>query len=150
MLDYTFFTYHTAEADRPVRVERLGDSTRIAVPHQSRFDWRLYIMWGGFYLATWARWKLGGRPPRVEVVVDERRVRFTLRSFIDDTPKRLSVRRRPSLVLRANAFEPGLYIDAPGQRRETILEELPDSLIDRLVAELDAALERHPVAAEQL
>ena len=41
MLDYTFFTYHTAEADRPVRVERLGDSTRITVPHQSRFDWRL-------------------------------------------------------------------------------------------------------------
>ena len=140
-----FFNYQSSDADRAVEVARSADQTRVVIPQSLKFDWQLSLAWGDVYLLKWLwwRWK-GSRPARTEVVVDGQKVRFTLHSVIADVPQHFTLKRRPSLSFRANKYEPGLFIDAPGDRCETVLEDLPPPLVNRLVDELSAALDRHP------
>lgn len=99
---------------------------------------------GSIYLFSFVRNVLKrSRPARASFDIESDKVEITLHDPDSDTASTIDLHRRSAVEIRANRFEPGLYIDAPGQLCETILEDLPEPLIDWLGMELKAALNRH-------
>ena len=137
--------YESPLTNRGVAVEHDALSTRITIPQKTTFDVLRFFGIGTLYLVAYLRNVLKkSRPPRVAVRVTAGEVDFSLHGPEDDTATRIKLRRTPGLELRPNRYQPGLYIDAPGVVRRTILVDLPDGVMKWLCRELNAALERHP------
>ena len=139
--------YETASARRGVTVEDDGQRATITIAQRAVFDVSKFLGMGSFYLLVYLRARFKRvRPPRAEFEVTARSVIITMHEPEDDTVSKITLRRTPDLELRPNRYESGLYIEAPGQSRTTILADLSEPLICWLAAELAAAFERHPAA----
>jgi hypothetical protein len=144
-------SYEPSAAGRPVVVERSDDTTRITVHMQG-----LYVPmpeWVGqldqLALVVAPLWWVGTllvrtilrlpAPPRAVFEIGSDRVKLTLRDHAGgvqsfDFPRRNVVEARP------NRFEPGLWLNVTGHVKETFLADLPPETMERLAAELQAAL----------
>lgn len=130
-------------------VDRGEAGDEIRVEKGRGIDWRLLLRrdWLFVMVARWIQRMKGERLPLISAIVDGRQIYIVDRTDAYEHAIDFRIRRTASVQVRANRYESGLYIDAPGQAKMTILESQPKQLIDWLAKELNAAMERHPSGA---
>jgi hypothetical protein len=137
---------------RPVLVEHEGSVTRIIVPMRGPYipipRWISNMdvislaavpIWSIVILIVRSILRLP-RPPRALFEISEDRFKITLHDTTSAEPTKYDWPRTPVLEARANRYDRGLWINAPGYVKDTILADLPRDSIKRLEAALGFAL----------
>ena len=144
--------YEPTVRARPVVVERDGGVTRIVVPTPGPSvpvpGWVLQldllalvvvpVWWVASFLVGTALPR--PKPPRAVFEVSEDRFKMTLREPGSGVTNTFEWPRAAVAEVRANRYDPGLWIDVPGHVKETYLADLPRGTIERLERALNAAL----------